>query len=584
MIGWFVGGVLVLAAAAIGFRVGRRGAVERYETSMKGAREELVQRINELFAFQELSFMLAGSLNVEPVVDQVTAYVSKFVKSDGALLALETGGDPPLRVAAASGVLADLVGTEFSEAEAGMIGDAMQHGHVEVAHADDENTPLLMAGQEFAIITVAPLGIHDEVVGALAIVKNTPHPFSAEDLRLAATVATHAAVALQNARFFELIKTGKDQWEATFDALANGVAVVDKDNCIRRANRALADLLGTTLPDVIGRNLSEALMGDGDALTEVLDAARARRPRAPVTHRSSLIQRTLRMSAAPMPGAGHGWVVTLVEDVTAREAMEAQLIQHEKLAAVGQLVSGVAHELNNPITSIAGLSDFLLERGEDRQLGEQLRLIHEQADRAGRIVKNLLAFARKGPTDIAPADVNEIVRRTVLLTKHEFKLRETRLEVDLAEDLPEVMGDRYQLQQVVLNLLTNALDAAEVTPDDRERRVQIATLKGRRRVIIRVSDSGPGIPERVVPEIFTPFFTTKSPDRGTGLGLSITYRIVQGHGGHIRHRAAEHGGAIFEVALPPRPATENEPDATSSTTPAADPTPHHSSWPSPQSL
>ncbi len=577
MIGWALAAVLVLAAAALGFRLGRRSASARYEAAMGAARQELVRRINELFAFQELSFLLAGSVNVDPVVEQVTGYVSKFVQSDGALLALTARGRSSLRVAAANGVLADLVGQEFAASDAGMIGDAMEHGHVEVAHADDENTPLLIAGREFEIVTVAPLAVHDETVGALAIVKQSRQPFSAEDLRLAATVATHAAVALQNARFFELVKTGKEQWEATFDALSAGVAVVDRENRIRRANRALAGMLDEPVQRVIGHDLSAALLGDSDDLRDLLDAVRQRRESHPVTRQSASLGRTFRTSAAPMPGAGRGWVVAMVEDVTEREAMEAQLIQHEKLAAVGQLVSGVAHELNNPITSIAGLSEFLLERGIDGAAGEQLALISEQADRAGRIVQNLLAFARKGPSEIAPADLNEIVRRTVLLTRHEFKLRETKLEVDLAADLPKVLGDRYQLQQVVLNLLTNAIDAAECSPKGAPRFVQVTTIKGRRRVILRVTDSGPGIPGPVARQIFTPFFTTKGPDRGTGLGLSITYRIVEGHGGNIRFRAADHGGAIFEVALPPQ-ATGSESDGSAPHTPPADssPAPHTS--------
>ena len=246
-------------------------------------------------------------------------------------------------------------------------------------------------------------------------------------------------------------------------------------------------------------------------------------------------------------------LVVLVEDVTEQQAMEAQLIQSEKLATVGQLVSGVAHELNNPLTSIAGLSEFLLEQ---KELGPNdrghLKVIHEQADRAGRIVRNLLTFARKGPAERARLDLNDLLQRTLLLMSYDLKLKDIEVQKDLAAVLPDVAGDRHALQQVVLNLLTNATQAVLGNEAGRPRVIRLQTwFDGQ--VYARISDSGPGIPESAMSQLFTPFFTTKEPGQGTGLGLSITYSIIEAHGGRIVAERPPEGGAAFRLELPPAP-------------------------------
>src|SRR6058998_2065303 len=314
-------------------------------------------------------------------------------------------------------------------------------------------------------------------------------------------------------------------------------------------------MLGSAIPSVIGRDLGTALLGESPALVELLAAARRGDRAQPLVLRSAPLGRTLLVNAARIPApAQNQSLVVLVEDVTDQQAMEAQLIQSEKLAAVGQLVSGVAHELNNPLTSIAGLSESLLEQKElgtkDR---DHLRVIHEQADRAGRIVRNLLTFARKGggTAERALVDLNDVIGRTLLLMSYDLKLQDVAVEKDLAP-LPPVLGDRHALQQVVINLLTNAAQAAAANQAGRPRIIRLATWYDDR-VRFRVADSGPGIPDDVLPHLFTPFFTTKKPGQGTGLGLSITYSIVEAHGGRIVVDRPAEGGAAFLVDLPPAP-------------------------------
>ncbi len=400
-------------------------------------------------------------------------------------------------------------------------------------------------------VAALPLRAHGVVLGTLVIADPTADVFAGEHVRLLSTVATQAAAALANARFFGMVERAKLQWETAFDALSEGIAVVDDEGRMRRVNRALADLLGRSIPQVLGGHLCHALLGRSLALLQLLDQARRGERPPPLVGRSETTGRTFRITAAPIqPSSAAQTAVVLVEDVTDEQALEAQLIQSEKLAAVGQLVSGVAHELNNPLTSITGLSEFLLER---TPLGsrerEHLQVVHEQAERAGRIVRNLLTFARKGPTERTRVDLNDVVQRTVLLISYDLRLKDVSVRTDLAARLPDVLGDRHALQQVVLNLLTNAAQAVETNPPALPRDIVVTTWADDR-VHLRVRDSGPGIPDHVLPQVFTPFFTTKEPGQGTGLGLSISYSIVQGHGGMIAVARPAEGGTAFQVDIP----------------------------------
>jgi two-component system NtrC family sensor kinase len=221
------------------------------------------------------------------------------------------------------------------------------------------------------------------------------------------------------------------------------------------------------------------------------------------------------------------------------------------MASIGQLVSGVAHELNNPLTSIAGLSELLLERPAHMELPrEHLRVIHAQAERAGRIVRNLLTFARKGVPEQTAVDLNDVVARTSLLIVYELQLHGIELFSHLSPDPVVVLGDRYELQQVLLNLVTNAVQAVAGLEQGKPRRIILSTSRSGGDAVLRVRDSGPGVPKHLAPYLFTPFFTTKAPGEGTGLGLSLSYGLVKTHGGALTYEPPAEGGAEFCVTLP----------------------------------
>jgi two-component system, NtrC family, sensor kinase len=235
-------------------------------------------------------------------------------------------------------------------------------------------------------------------------------------------------------------------------------------------------------------------------------------------------------------------------DITDAADLQAKLMHTEKMAALGQLVSGVAHEVNNPLAAIVGFTDLLLESPEIPDPSkEELRVILQEAQRTRVIVQNLLSFARQMPAQREPVEINIVLRQTLKLRAYDFSNHGVELIERLEEDLPVVMGDSHQLQQVFLNILNNAYDAVQETR--RPGKVEIETSLRDGHIELAFRDNGPGVTH--LDRIFDPFFTTKEVGKGTGLGLSICYGIVRAHKGEITARNNPGGqGCTFLVRLP----------------------------------
>jgi CheY-like chemotaxis protein/two-component sensor histidine kinase len=228
---------------------------------------------------------------------------------------------------------------------------------------------------------------------------------------------------------------------------------------------------------------------------------------------------------------------------------QSKLVQTEKMAALGRMVSGIAHELNNPLTAIMGYAQLLLSHGLRQDQLVEARRVFEEAERASRIVKNLLYFAREEKPERTRVNANEIVERALALRSYELRVQNITVECDLAPDLPATMADPHQLQQAILNLVVNAEQALVLSRG--KGTITIRTrAKSETRIAVEVADDGPGVPKEIASRIFEPFFTTKPPGIGTGLGLSIVYGIVQQHEGEVTLENSASGGARFVIELP----------------------------------
>jgi two-component system NtrC family sensor kinase len=241
--------------------------------------------------------------------------------------------------------------------------------------------------------------------------------------------------------------------------------------------------------------------------------------------------------------------VEIYRDLTAHRIFQSKLLQTEKLVALGQMVSGVAHELSNPLTSILGNAQRMLLRRDSSRNTEDARRIVQEAERASDILRQLLLNARETSPERRLFSLNQVILRATDLQRLTLEAEKIHLEIDLDPALPFVQGDPGQLQQVLINLVRNAQQAIEHQGGGGVIRLRTRKI-GEQRLLLEVEDTGPGIPQAILARIFDPFFTTKAAGVGTGLGLAIVLSVVREHGGQVRVKNSAHGGAIFQIELP----------------------------------
>jgi PAS domain S-box-containing protein len=349
---------------------------------------------------------------------------------------------------------------------------------------------------------------------------------------------------------------------AILDSVQPGILIFDLRGHIRWSNPRFAELMGLERIELESTKTLETLSS--------LLSGRFRNPRSlssrwrelsagrrgPAHDDLEILQPTPRLlerfsRTITDHGRTVGWL-EIYSDVTERRQIQSKMLQTEKLAALGKVVAGIAHELNNPLTGIMGNAQLLLARALHPAALAEARRVYQESERARRIVKNLLYFARENRPERSIVDLNEIVERTAALRSYESKIKNVQVRMNLASGLPRTMADPHQLQQVVLNLLINAEQA--VFEGRGQGSVRIRTWSEQREngphIFLEVADDGPGIPSEIAPRIFDPFFTTKAPDIGTGLGLSIVYGIIRQHDGEVSFDSQSDAGAKFVVDLP----------------------------------
>jgi two-component system NtrC family sensor kinase len=277
------------------------------------------------------------------------------------------------------------------------------------------------------------------------------------------------------------------------------------------------------------------------------------------------VSRHISVAALKTEGAG----LVALRDHTEERLLQERLLQSEKMASVGQLVSGVAHELNNPLTGVMGFSQLLLAGELDDTVRMQIQTIYGEAERAAKIVQNLLSFARRRKPTKEMADVNALVQRVLELRSYDFTIRNISLDITLDTRMQRAWVDPDQIQQVFFNVIKNAEQA--MIDSHGGGKLTVQTAGAAESVRISIADDGPGMPPEVQRRIFDPFFTTKDAGEGTGLGLTICYGIIDEHGGRIWTENQADGGAVFHIELPIGVAEEREPLAARSGAPLSDP-------------
>ena len=394
-----------------------------------------------------------------------------------------------------------------------------------------------------------PIVAVSRTIGAVAMEGESPNALDDAALMFTRAVLAQAGIALENARLVELLSIGKREWEQTVDAFNQAICYVDPQGGVRRANRMFAELIKLPVTALPGRPWLTLLPPSWvDPVARLLTPEGAA---TPIEVRAG--ERTLLVTAIPAgePGAA----VLLFEDQTEKRRLQEQLLQSEKMSAIGQLIAGVAHDLNNPLASVVGFSDLLGEAADvPPRLAEPLAVIRQEAERASAIVRNLLSFARRQEGERQLQSIRPILESTHQLLKNQLLAARIELSLTFEPGLPEVEVHANQIKQVFVNIINNAAQAIASTRAREGRgRIAIATKCEPDGLSVNISDNGPGIPEAVAQRVFEPFFSTKSEGEGTGLGLSISLGIVKEHGGNISVDPGGAGsgrGATFTVELP----------------------------------
>ena len=457
--------------------------------------------------------------------------------------------------------------------ETGLVAEAILTGQpvrVDNVSAEARFDPAVDAWEGFTVhsLMCVPLVWAGETLGAIEVLNKRGSPFDTRDQEVLTALAAAIArvmVDIQGARQLqeanvrleirrrELLRS-RNILRALFDSTPTSMYIVDRDYVLDAVNMNRAGLVGTHPKELVGRRCYEALFQRTRLCQACLVGG---------TFKSG--EATRRTERRPQPDGGwqvleistypvyneSGHVIQAIlfeEDVTERRRLEASLVQSEKLAAVGQLAAGVAHEINNPLTAIIANAQ-LLQRGrsgQDIEVQDMLDLIVRASERASQVVRNLLVFARQERFELAPTDLNETLRRAMALIQHELSVRSIRLVSDLGENLPLLMASQDQLQGVWINLLVNAVDALDEEPGE----IRVTSRKVEDEVRITISDNGRGIPLDHLSHIFEPFYTTKDPGQGTGLGLFVCHHIIEQHGGDILVESQPGKGTEFTVRIP----------------------------------
>ncbi|HEV7991760.1 MAG TPA: ATP-binding protein [Gemmatimonadaceae bacterium] len=506
------------------------------------------------------------TLELDPrrVLDRFLEAAADIAQADGAALGLHAN-DGTIEITAASGSLAPLAGLRLAGAATALdrvirTGDTWSvmdvHDHPG-ALSDDWRDALDRPLHGMAIIPVQRRG---ERIGAVTLATEASHAFSLLEIERVEAMADLLSVALANAELFETMRQAEWRFRTLFRAAPDAVlTVLQASGRVREANDAVRAVFGLDPHQVVGRTLLELVVAEDRALLEgaLAKAYAGIQTRVEVHVQSSGgSPRVVALAASRLPEADPPSALLVGRDMTHEREMRVRLMESDRLAAVGELVAGVAHEVNNPLSSISAFAQLLLrDESLTATQRESVDVIRAETMRASQVVKDLLAFARRSEPQRVPIDLNGVVARTLRMRQYQFAEASVRVEQILATELSSVLGDARQLQQVCLNLVTNAVQAMASRGGGR---LVVRTTAAEGSVMLEIADTGPGISASARAHIFEPFFTTKSEGEGTGLGLSVSYGIVSAHGGTIEVAETGPEGTTFRVTLPAASARASE--------------------------
>ena len=532
------------------------------ERAVEARTAELAEAQRVLQRMWTLGQQISLELDPARVLDRFIEAVVDIVSADGGALGLMTeagplgllAGDGRVRIAAAIGISAPLAGREVP-AGGSAFGRAIRSGKP-WTEADAMAEPGLLYEPPDATlpvrgILIVPIHRRRERIGAVAVTSRSARTFTAVEIARVEAMADLLTMSLSNAELVESLRQAEWRFRTLFRAAPDVVLTVLQSGRVREANDAVREVTGIDSVHLVGRMLADIVFPEDkatviDTLTRAIEGTATRcEVRIP---RENAPPRVVAFAASRLPEADPPAALVIGRDVTSERDLRARLVETERLAAVGELVAGVAHEVNNPLSSISAFAQLLLR---DPTLPDvhrdSIEVIKSETGRASQVVKDLLAFARRSDNRREALDLDTLVERTLRLRNFQLSDANVAVELALHRELPPVIADVRQLQQVVLNLVTNAVQAMAPLGSGT---LRIVTRALRGSVVLEISDTGRGIAPAARPHVFEPFFTTKREGEGTGLGLSVSYGIITAHGGSIAVAETSESGTTMVVSLP----------------------------------
>lgn len=411
----------------------------------------------------------------------------------------------------------------------------------------------------FESIMVVPMTFANDVLGTLCLkTARTGKTFSPAEVKFCTAVARASANALKNALLYRQVREESERnleisqkLSSVLDQSPDLIVTTDCDGRLTEFNRGAELLTGRRRDEMVGRSCESLLGVDGAEWIERIRSERRIEAHAISLNKADGGELNLELNMAALSdesGRVHG-TVWVGRDVSELKSAQLQLLQAKKLSSIGEVISGVAHELNNPLSGVLGYSQLLLSKREGRTDVTELERIHDSALRCQKIVKNLLSFARVHKPERVYLGLNGIVEKSLELRRYQLEVHNVEVAKSLDPELPRTMLDFHQIQQVLVNLINNAHQAIAAT-NRQSGRLEVRTWHDNANVMLEVRDDGVGMSHQTLERIFDPFFTTKEQGHGTGLGLSVSYGIIREHGGKIYAKSREGEGTTFLIEIP----------------------------------
>jgi PAS domain S-box-containing protein len=520
--------------------------------------EETKKRLNELTILYEIMKISASSLNMDQMLKEIMDGLRVYFKFEalGILLVDENTKRLFPHPASYNELLMKDIGKLGLCVGKGITGWVAEKGEPLLVNDVSKDARYVCGDESTCSEICVPLRMGEKVIGVIDSQSRNLNDFSEDDLRLLSIVAGQLATLIDKLHLYGEIKQSEEKYRTVVEGALDGVCVLEGNYRFKYANERLAEILGYTREELIGMDLRNLLNVASQKLVVDRYVRTQRGEEVAPRYEFNFIRkdgeiRNVEISSNIVKDSQENMnVISFIKDITEKKKMEEQLLQAEKLRALAEMASGVAHDFNNALAVILGNAQLLLFSVQDEELKRNLKTIEKVAKDSAQTVRRLQDFTRNGVhQELFKMEINSIIKDSIEITKPKWKdeIQSRGICIEVTSNLEEihsVLGNASELREVIINLIFNAIEAM---PEGGK--IQIRTFQRRKQVFIQISDTGIGIPKEFRKKIFEPFFTTK-PFTNTGLGLSMSYGIVKRFGGEIEVESKVGHGTVFTIILP----------------------------------